>query len=161
MVTNNYQIVFALFSCLLLATNALANSETSPFEDSRSASVYFLNPIFDILDCTSEGVVDPAEVGEHFHPLFFSRDRDRSRTISRQEFTQFVPDKEKYTFIYTLIDKNSDNKITPIEFRDYLIFVIHDADTNKDGEVSRAEAGIKTVVQNPVKVKHALQNRQH
>lgn len=132
---------------LLLNTTLLSNlpsphsEEMSPFSQDRDAAVYFLTPIFSILDCESKGVIEAGDVDEHFNSLFFFNDRDQSRSIVEAEFLKARPDKTKRqsAFIFKMMDTNKDNRVTPQEYREYVFYAIKTADTNSDGELFEKE----------------------
>jgi len=126
----------------LLNSLAAASSSATPFADNRSHAVFFVRPFFDIMDCNSEGAIDTSEVDDHFHQIFFSHDRDRSKSISLSEFALFSPDRAKSLYLFERIDKNFDKMLTAKEYRQHMIAAIKLADRDGDGELSRQEVGL-------------------
>lgn len=131
--------LLTLLGCPPLCLAQPVNS--SPFEDRRAEAVYFLTPIFSILDCESVGEIEDGGVDEHFSTLYFYSDRDMSRTIVESEFVLGRPEdkKEQSRFVFKMMDTDGNGQVTPGEYRQYVSFAIAEADLDKNGELHESE----------------------
>lgn len=135
-------ILLVGFAATVSLLNFPAVSAATPFADDRGHAAFFVRPFFDIMDCNSEGAIDTSEVDDHFHQIFFSHDRNRSKSISLSEFALFSPDRAKSLYLFERIDNNSDKMLTAKEYRQHMIAAIKLADRDGDGELSRQEVGL-------------------
>ncbi len=120
-------------------------NEEPVFPDQKSTAIHFIQPLFTVLDCERKGEIESGEVDEHFFELYFFTDRDRSRSISLQEYINSVAksSSEQSTYIFNQMDTDKDALISTREFRDYLITSIEIADANQDGSVTEQEARLE------------------
>jgi hypothetical protein len=125
---------------LSFLTPAMAN-DTGVTKPQRDAAVYFLTPIFDIIDCESVGVIEDGDVDEHFTSLFFFNDRDQSRYIVESEFVRARSGKTKKQSVevFQMMDTNSNGQVTPQEYRQFVSYAIKATDTDNNGELVEFE----------------------
>ena len=137
-----------LIFCLAVNATAMAKQDgkdganaVSPAFGDRTLAIHFIQPIFGILDCEGVGAVQAGESDEHMQQLFFSKDRDRSRTLSQQEFiTGNTKHSKLDAAVFRQIDSNGDGVLSAAEYRNYVEHVILLIDTDGDSEVSLEEA---------------------
>lgn len=101
----------------------------------------FLEPVFDILDCDRQDMIDRGQVDEHFGQLFAPRDTDRSHTLSLGEFVSGTRGalRKRRELAFGTADQNADGQLTADEFTAHLYGLLDAADSNKDGSVTRQE----------------------
>lgn len=123
------------------AESAARVPEAALATDGPAAAAFVLIPVFDILDCNRADAIDAAQVEEHFSQMFAPLDRDRSRTLSLDEYVGAIRGAERQARerLFARIDVNTDGIASVKEYRNHLFEMIELADTNKDGEVTRAE----------------------
>jgi len=136
------QLTPFLFAATAISATSNAYTEGAlPFSQDRDAAVYFLKPIFSIIDCESGGVIEDGDVDEHFTDLFFYNDRDQSRAIVESEFVRArsKETKQQSAFVFKMMDTDSNGFVTPQEYRHYVSFAINAADKDKNGELYAEE----------------------
>jgi EF hand len=104
-------------------------------------AAFVLSPLFHTLDCEGEGVIRADEVDEHIAQALSVYNRDDTRTITRGEYLRATEGalRERRAALFVTIDTNRDEVLSAKEFARHLVAAIDQADTNRDGEVTRRE----------------------
>lgn len=150
-VPGRLRTVAGVLGAVLLTTTAVA-TDADELPVSAVAAVsddigdddlarFLLVPVFDILDCTSQGFIEAGEVDEHFPVLFNHFDKDLDRTIARSEYVGSRDSRRTrlQARMFDEMDSNSDGVISPREYRAQVIRLIDAVDYDGDGEVTPAE----------------------
>jgi len=126
---------------LISSVSPFAYSGSPPFAKERDAAVFFLTPIFSIIDCEAVDVIEDGDVDEHFSTLFFFNDRDQSRVITESEFVgaRAKHAQAQSTYVFKMMDLDGNGQVSTHEYRRYISFAIDTADLNKDGELAKIE----------------------
>lgn len=137
----------------VLAEQILAPQTTEPEQ-------HFVKTVFHTLDCENIGQMQASEIDEHFNQLFLPYDRDRSRSLSEQEFISGkTGNKQLEAVIFKRMDSDHNKTVSVKEYREYVFYAAQLIDTDHDGEVSLSEAGLtKTPVHKKPKPK--LENKE-
>lgn len=105
-----------------------------------------VSEIFDRLDCEIDGIIEPDEVDEHFAQVWLPADSDRSRWLSPKEYSlthKPVPDPVGET-LFRDADSDKNGQIDAREFRSQLQRMIKTLDLDRNGEITRKDAGLAT-----------------
>ena len=145
------QTAIAVLGALLLMVAGVAAASDDPPASSAAAvsddigdddlARFLLVPVFDILDCTSQGFIEAGEVDEHFPVLFNHFDKDLDRAIVRSEYVGSRDSRKTQleARMFEQMDRNSDGVVSPREYRAQVIRLIDSVDYDGDGEVTPAE----------------------
>jgi hypothetical protein len=137
--------ISAALGLVSISISAIGANQTpdpkAPFKDRYEEAVYFLTPIFPVLDCEGMGEIEDGDVDEHFHSLFFYNDRDQSKYIVESEFLlgRAKESSAQSRFVFVMMDSNGDGKVSAYEYRQYVSQSISFADIDQNGEVNLTE----------------------
>lgn len=95
-----------------------------------SESVADAKRIFEIVDINKDGLVDQIEYRLNKMDVFFSRDKNRDRYLSREELSKMS------AVTFGAIDKDGDNLISGFEFNQADISKFEAIDLNDDGSIT-------------------------
>ncbi len=95
-----------------------------------SESVADSKRIFEIVDINKDGLVDQIEYRLNKMDVFFSRDKNRDRYLSREELSKMS------AATFGAIDKDGDNLISGFEFNQADISKFEAIDLNDDGSIT-------------------------
>lgn len=111
------------------------------FSSRYDEAVFFLTPIFPVVDCEGAGEIEDSGVDEHFNTLFFYNDRDQSKYIVESEFVmgRNKASTDKSRFVFNMMDSDQNGKVTSLEYRRYISQTIELADLDKNGELQDFE----------------------
>lgn len=100
-----------------------------------------LEPVFEILDCDREGLIDRGQVDEHFGQLFAPRDLNRSHTLDVDEYVRGTAgaQRRRFSVAFAAADRDESGELTSDEFIDHLYRLVDQADADGDGSVTVAE----------------------
>lgn len=115
--------------------------ETPAFNNRYEEAVFFLTPIFPVIDCEGSGEIEDSGVDEHFNTLFFYNDRDQSKYIVESEFVRGRNEASASLsrFVFSMMDSDQNGKVTTVEYRRYISQTIELADLDKNGELQDFE----------------------
>jgi hypothetical protein len=135
------KVWYTCFASSILAANLAIGDQGIDKEQAQAV----VGSIFDRLDCESAGTIDSAEVDDHFSQVWLPADRDRSRTLTKMEYSQIhLPvSKASGKLLFLDADANADGQIQASELRLHLQRMIKTLDADGNHEVSRKEAGLK------------------
>lgn len=168
-------LIKLLFSALFLSsppTMLLANEPSTalkvsdgpeqltkkPVFNSRyDEAVFFLTPIFSVVDCEGAGEIEDSGVDEHFNTLFYYNDRDQSKYIVESEFVmgRNKASAEQSRYVFKMMDGDQNGKVTTLEYRRYISQTIELADLDKNGELQDFELDPSKKIVNPLLSKNA------
>lgn len=116
------------------------------FGSDRAAAVYFLRPLFPIMDCEGMGVISEGEVEDHFFALFYSVGKRGAFHITRDDLVRSLDgsSEARITHVFDLMDGNGDGRVSTSEFREFMVKAIRLADVEQNGEVSLADLDMAT-----------------
>jgi hypothetical protein len=100
--------------------------------------------VFDRLDCDYDGTIDIGEIDEHFAMIWLPADGDRSRGLSRREYSAMhgalsVADEAA---LFRDADADGSGQVTAWELRLHLQRLVEMLDDDGDYEISRADTGM-------------------
>ena len=95
-----------------------------------SESVADAKRIFEIVDINKDGLVDQIEYRLNKMDVFFSRDENRDRHLSREELSNMS------AATFSAIDKDGDNLMSAFEFNQADIAKFEALDLNDDGSIT-------------------------
>jgi hypothetical protein len=136
---------------MLLANEASSEGKTSnvsakvaekpAFNSRYDEAVFFLTPIFPVIDCEGAGEIEDSGVDEHFNTLFYYNDRDQSKYIVESEFVRGRNEGSASLsrFVFAMMDSDQNGKVTTLEYRRYISLTIELADLDKNGELQDFE----------------------
>lgn len=153
---NKTYLFMVLSGILLVSSNASAATTDDTAGNKTAGYKAMVNATFNLLDCDTDGIIDPFEVDEHFSQLWLPVDRDHSRSLSKKEYfyTHRTVSKKVEDFLFRDADRNLDKKVSPEEFQRQMERAIGSLDSDQDGEVVRSDVGLKPMVifRKPIKV---------
>jgi len=129
-------------SRLLIASDVSEQLAEMPVFNSRyDEAVFFLTPIFSVVDCEGAGEIEDSGVDEHFNTLFYYNDRDQSKYIVESEFVmgRNKASAEQSRYVFKMMDSDQNGKVTTLEYRRYISQTIELADLDKNGELKDFE----------------------
>ncbi|MEE4379603.1 MAG: EF-hand domain-containing protein [Candidatus Competibacteraceae bacterium] len=127
----------------MLMASGVGFGETDGIKQNHALAV--VKAVFSRLDCDLDGTIDPSEVDDHFAQLWHPIDRDRSRTLSKNEYAlshRSVPDTIG-TALFRDADADTNGQISVTEYRKHLERMILTVDQDGDREVSLTDVGLK------------------
>ncbi|MEE2733281.1 MAG: hypothetical protein VYA55_20850 [Pseudomonadota bacterium] len=135
-------ILALLWACAVAPADSDVRPEAETVDPRHAAAVHFIQPIFSVLDCEKKGEIEAGEIDEHFAELYFFVDRDRSRTISLQEFSASMSHSsaQQDAYLFQQMDTNQDQLVSIMEYRQFVFEVLQVADTDRNGSVDEDEA---------------------
>ena len=138
----------AIWIVALTLINGCAGEQApGPAEIERKIAEQTLRAMFYTLDCTDEGYLEAGEIGEHMAQLFRPYDVDRSITLSAREFERAgrLSDPDLLATAFSLSDSDASGEVTGREFEAYIARLLDVMDADRDGEITPAELGDKTL----------------
>ena len=134
----------SLLVLLLGATTPVAAVQEAAFGSDRAAAVYFLRPLFPIMDCEGMGVVTKGEVEEHFFALFYSVSERGAFHLSHADLARALPGSSalQVSYLFGMMDRDEDGMVTTAEFHHFMLRAIELADSGGKGEVTLADVGL-------------------
>lgn len=127
----------ALIACGSLVA---ASAEELAIKDADLARYLFV-PVFDILDCTDQGFIEPGEIDEHFPVLFNPMSGGETRVLDREAFvtSEDPAEAELQASLFARLDADRDERVSAREYRDGLYQLLEQMDGDGDYEVTMDE----------------------
>jgi Ca2+-binding EF-hand superfamily protein len=126
------------------------------FSSRYDEAVFFLTPVFPVVDCEGAGEIEDSGVDEHFNTLFYYNDRDQSKYIVESEFVmgRNKASADKSRFVFNMMDSDQNGKVTSLEYRRYISQTIELADLDKNGELQDFELDLNKKTVRPLLTKN-------
>ena len=130
--------LIALAGCVLIAG---VNATDEPGTSDADLARFLFVPVFDILDCTQQGFIEAGEIDEHLPILFNPLSRGETRILGRDAFvtSEDADEAALQEQLFETMDGNHDELVSAREFRDTLVRLLDEMDSNGDDEITMDE----------------------